>query len=256
MWILIFLFFLTCLMLAWVLFVYYLWLFFLSLIKKDSPEAPEGVSSAPVLSFIVPVYNEAAHIAQKIGNLKALDYPKDKLQVIFVDGGSGDETPAVINRLKEPYMELVSSPSRGKIQQVNYALKHTRGDFIFISDADGIVTPNTAAEVLKEFEKDRNICLVGVYSHPEGAYSIDRYYWLAQNKGRLLESSAFTSSIVVAICYAFRKGLIDAFPDDVVADDVYISYRANNLGKKVSYIDRCMAIEVRSPQGGKQFISH
>jgi len=243
-------------LLGWVLFGYYIWLFLLTLIKKDPDPVQERFRTPPLVSYIIPVYNEEDRIAQKIANLKALEYPKDKLQVIFVDGGSEDGTLKAIARDKDQSMEVISSPLRGKTHQINYALKHCRGEIIFISDADGITSLNTVSEVLKEFESDRDICLVGVYSHPEGAYELDRYYWLAQNKGRLLETSAFTSSIVVAICYAFRKGLLGSFPDDVVADDVYISYYTNNLGKRVSYIDKCFSIETRSPSGGKQFFSH
>ena len=256
MWILIFLFLLSVVVLGWVLFGYYIWLFLLGILKRKPKPSVEEPQDLPLVTLIVPAFDEEAFILQKIENLKSLDYPNDKLQVIFVDGGSQDKTRDIIQNNKTSYMSLIESAAGGKVNQLNCALQYAEGKIVFITDADGLMSPHCIKETLKEFYSDRKIWLVGICSYSKGKYELDRYHWLTQNKGRLMESAAFTSSIVIAICYAFRADLLSKFPEDVVADDVYISYFTNNLGYKVSYIDRCYAEELRGPANIRDFLGH
>lgn len=255
MWILIFLFFFSVLTLGWVLFGYYIWLFLLSILRKKTP-ALTDLKEYPPISLIVTLYNEEDFIQRKIENIKNLDYPEDKLQVILVDANSSDKTKEKAEEMKAPNMELINASIPGKINQLNLGLKHARGEIIFVSDADGLMSRNSIKEALKEFNRSSDIYVTGIYSYPKSSYNIDRYYWLAQNKGRILETQAFTSSIVVAVCYSFRKKLLDEFPHDVIADDIYISYLANSLNYRVAYIDRCHAEELRGPRNLKDFLSH
>lgn len=256
MWILIFLFLISVLILGWVLFGYYIWLFLVAVISRAKSTIPQELRNIPTVSLVVPTYNEEGLILNKIENIKSLDYPEHRLQVIFVDGNSEDKTLEIINRNKTKYIEILKSPLKGKINQLNFALKHCKGDFIFVTDTDGQMSSNSIKEMVKEFENNDTVYVVGAYSYPKGPYLLDRYYWLTQNKGRILETDAFTSSIVVAPCYSFRKGLLDIFPSDVIADDIYISYLANNLGYKVSYINRCTVVESRVPKDIKSFLRH
>ena len=55
----------------------------------------------PKISIIVPVYNEAKIIPNKIANMQQTKYPPEKLEVIFVDGGSEDETAEQIEKLSK-----------------------------------------------------------------------------------------------------------------------------------------------------------
>ena len=52
----------------------------------------------PSVSMIIPVYNESKIIEKKIENIRALSYPKDKLEVLFIDGNSSDDTPRLIQQ--------------------------------------------------------------------------------------------------------------------------------------------------------------
>lgn len=256
MWLLIFLFFFFVLVLGWILFGYYIWLFLLKVLRKEKKPDLQDLKKFPAVSLIVATYNEEDFILQKIENIKSLDYPLNSLQVIFVDGKSQDKTQKIIKEQAGQGMEFLEAPLSGKINQINFALKHCKADFIFVSDADSLMSANSIKEAIREFMTDKNIYVTGIYSYPKDSHIVDRYYWLTQNKGRLLETWAFSSSIVVAVCYSFRKSLLDAFPPDVVADDIYISYLANTLGYRVSYIDSCHAVELRGPKNINDFLSH
>ncbi len=83
------------------------YLFFFAICMRYAKNKPKrmmtsmrsAIKDFPMVSMIVPVYNEASVIQRKLENLQALNYPKNKLEVIFVDGGSVDGTAEKIENL-------------------------------------------------------------------------------------------------------------------------------------------------------------
>jgi len=71
-----------------------------------------------------------------------------------------------------------------------------------------------------------------------------------------LEATACSASIVVGVCYAFRNGLIRKFPEDVVADDIYVAFEAASRGKRVVYSPAVKVYELRSAQTIGEFLRH
>lgn len=90
----------------------------------------------PLISVVIPVYNEAATLETLVGRVLAQPYP---FQVILVDDGSSDESPAIGRRLAEahPAVEFVAQPeNRGKGAALHTGFAHARGDFVLVQDAD------------------------------------------------------------------------------------------------------------------------
>jgi len=103
-------------------------------IKKDE-------NYLPSVTIIVPVYNEETVIDLKLENLKKLDYPKDKLQIIIVDDCSTDKSLQKIFEHKKNWTNveiqvLSNSERKGKTRSLNSALKKAKGEIIVVSDAD------------------------------------------------------------------------------------------------------------------------
>jgi hypothetical protein len=110
---------------------------------------------------------------------------------------------------------------------------------------------------MAEFAYDSDVWVAGAYCRPDDTVlEMERYYWETQNKGRLLESDGRTSSIVIAQCYAFRRALMDRFPGDVVADDIYVAFLCNVLRRRTLYSRKALAVETRGPTSYAQFLPH
>lgn len=77
--------------------------------------------------------------------------------------------------------------------------------------------------LVAEFSADDSVWVAGAYCRPANAMDIEKAYW----EFRYMETNAMSSSIVTAPCYAFRRELLTAFPDDTVSDDVYIALLAS-----------------------------
>jgi len=96
--------------------------------------------SAPFVSIIVPVLNEADLIEASLRRLRNLD---SNLEIIVVDGGSSDGTWS----LAKPLADRVISARRGRASQMNAGAEIARGDVLWFLHADLDVPPGSVAEI-------------------------------------------------------------------------------------------------------------
>ena len=116
--------------------------------RMDDPQLP-------TVAIIVPCLNEGETVAATTDSLLALHYPKDKLQIILVDNGSTDDTPAIMARYAgHPQVTVLREENRGKHHAVNAGIAVTHADFIGCLDADSFVEPGALLEVVPGFAKD------------------------------------------------------------------------------------------------------
>ncbi len=105
-----------------------------SSIALPANETP-GRVKLPLISIIIPAYNEQAHIDEVLRRIVALDFAK---QVVVVDDGSQDRTPELLRKWEDnPEVEVVYAPqNHGKGAAIRLGLQHTQGDIIMVHDAD------------------------------------------------------------------------------------------------------------------------
>jgi cellulose synthase/poly-beta-1,6-N-acetylglucosamine synthase-like glycosyltransferase len=132
---------------------------FLSKPARAARKRERGVV-APSVAVIVPCYNEAATVAGTCDSLLALDYPKDKLEVILVDDGSTDATPAAMQRFAgHPQVRIIRKENGGKHTALNAAIATTDAEIIGCLDADSFVEPDALREIVPCF-KDPKVAAV------------------------------------------------------------------------------------------------
>ena len=93
-----------------------------------------------MISVICPIYNEEKYIAQCIDSILAQDYPKDDLEVIFVDGMSTDKTREIVAAYAEkyPFIRLLDNPARIVPPAMNIGIRNALGETIIRLDAHAI----------------------------------------------------------------------------------------------------------------------
>ena len=232
-------------------------IYLLSLFGKKNNEN-QKIISFPHITLLVPCYNEEKLTKEKVENIKQLDYPKQKMKVYFLDGDSDDST---YEKLMEEtktykYISVLNTNCQGKINQINFILPQVDTEIIVCTDMDALLEKNVLKEFIKTFQADDEVAVVGAKIIPENSSDLEAQYWESQNAVRLLESEVHSSSIVIAPCYAFKRSLLSSFPDDCIADDIYISFLANSQRQKVKYIAAAVVHETRTPTTLNQLITH
>lgn len=147
-------------------------LFAVGLRRVRQASVPPFPATWPFISVIVAARNEEAHIEACLDALLANDYPPDRFEVIVVDDGSTDATPALVRHMQQPLLagssmnpeedapplQLVQIPQqeegghKGLAQQQGIAA--SRGDIILTTDADCIVSPRWIRTMATYFSQD------------------------------------------------------------------------------------------------------
>lgn len=252
--------FLMLFLIIWSYCGYIVMLFIFSALNPRGREKDENPACLPKIAIIVPCYNEEDYVKQKIDNLKKLVYEPDKLEVFFLNGLSADNTSGEIIKYISniPGWKLIETGCEGKINQVNYGLSRLGDDvdIIVSTDMDTVLAPDVLRVIVNEFNSDPRIAVVGANISPQNSMSIEVNYWQDQNLLRIIESNVFTSSIIVAPCYAYKASLIDKFPDDCVADDIFVAFKANTEGYLVKYSEFATGNENRVPDTFSEYFRH
>jgi len=84
----------------------------------------------------------------------------------------------------------------------------------------------------------------------------DALFWNMENSIRVLESRRGRASAVIANCFAFRRGLVETYPEDVIADDAFMAWTAHSKKLQVLYVPELLVYELRSPSNFWEFFRH
>jgi cellulose synthase/poly-beta-1,6-N-acetylglucosamine synthase-like glycosyltransferase len=122
--------------------------------RKNLYQMPTKKDWEPVVSVVVPAYNEGEHIEKTINSLFELDYPKEKLDIIIVDDGSTDDTYSQSKKFEQKGIKVLTKENGGKGTALNHGIKHAKGELVATMDADSFVTPPTIKELLPLFDDE------------------------------------------------------------------------------------------------------
>ena len=128
--------------------------------RESEPILPLNEDMLPQVTLMICAYNEAKVIAEKMKNIRQLNYPKEKLCVMWVTDGSNDES----NSLLETYPEvtLVYSPERkGKAAAMQHGLKENRSEYVVFTDANTMLNTDALREIVRQFMKTNVGCVSG-----------------------------------------------------------------------------------------------
>lgn len=118
---------------------------------RPLPE-PEDTDDWPHISISVPAYNEETQIEELIKSLLALDYPKDRLQILVVSDASSDRTDEIVRGYADQGIELLRLEERGgKTRAENAAAPHLNGEIIVNTDASIRIAPDALRPLLAVF---------------------------------------------------------------------------------------------------------
>ena len=133
-------------------------LFMISIFKRKPVKADVGY--VPSVTLIITVHNEEKRIAKKINNTLDLQYPKDRLEILFTSDASTDTTEDIIKSYTDKGLKLIRSPYRGgKELAQKCAIKEASGEIIVFSDVATMLEPNGIQKIAANFADNSVGCV-------------------------------------------------------------------------------------------------
>ena len=120
--------------------------------ERAEQRVPKKSMSLPTVAVIVPCYNEEGTVADTLYSLLALNYPKEKLEIIAVNDGSTDTTGALLDSFASEVISVIHKENGGKHSAMNAALAQTQAEIIGCLDADSFVDSDALMHIIRKFD--------------------------------------------------------------------------------------------------------
>ena len=207
--------------------------------KKDS--GSDFTDRTPLVTVIVPAYNEEKAIGKTVEALLRLTYA-DK-EIIVVDDGSTDRTLEVArSHAKDDLVKVVTKLNGGKWDALNTGIRVAKGEFIVCIDADTLLDQNAIQHLVKHFRDPKIAAVAGNVKVGNRSGVLTKLqaleYVVGINLHRRSEANLQNVTVVPGPIGAFRASVlkeIGLFEGDTFAEDADITFRILKAGYKTVF---------------------
>lgn len=214
--------------------------------KRATDFEAQGDNALPYVTVVIAAYNEVKIIEDKIRNCMALEYPKDKIEILIGSDGSDDGTDDICKKYSDFINFTRIEPRQGKTNVLNTLIPQAKGDIIFLSDANTVVESDSFMDILKPFVNHSIGAVCGrLILSPDslGVESFEQTYWNYESKIKACESAIFSTIGANGAIYAIRKELFSKIPKDTIIDDFWISMDILEKGKRLYFVKTAIGFE-------------
>jgi len=211
---------------------------------------------APTVSVIITAYNEERDLAAKLENTLALDYPKDKLEVIVASDCSNDRTDEIARAFAARGVRLHrQTERRGKTAAQNAAVELSRGEVTLFSDATTLYRPDVLRVMTPDFADAEVGCVAGrlVYVDPTDSTvgSGARSYWGYETFLKERESRIVSLIGVSGCLYAVRRSAYVPLYEEACSDFI-IATKMVEQGLRAVYQPGAVCTEETNRRADKE----
>jgi cellulose synthase/poly-beta-1,6-N-acetylglucosamine synthase-like glycosyltransferase len=210
--------------------------------RTETPAAHD----LPAISLIIPAHNEERVLPQKMENLRRLDFPRERMQTIFVSDGSTDNTNRILASVADVNLECVLLPERsGKANALNQAVMRARHPILVFCDASTLFQPDAVYKLVRHFSDPSvgGVCGAVAYEANPDAQQTEGLYWKYESVLRGMEARLGAILNASGAIYALRRECYPRLPTSTIIEDFVIPMNARRLGYSVLYDPEAIALE-------------
>ena len=207
----------------------------------------KNMDSFPLISLIVPAFNEEITIENSIQSLIELDYPN--YEIIIIDDGSTDKTLEEAKKFESSRVKVIHQENQGKANALNNGIISSKGEIIVTVDADTTLKKDSLKKIAARFAKNSQVGAIAgnVKVIPENSLLNiiqGAEYTIGINLFRKAQSMLGCVMIVPGPIAALKREAIEKagfFSDDTFAEDFDITMKVLKQGYKVEYEDEAIS---------------
>jgi cellulose synthase/poly-beta-1,6-N-acetylglucosamine synthase-like glycosyltransferase len=230
-------------------------LYFLLLLKRlfgrsAKPLPHPSDDELPAMTLMICAYNESDIIREKMANIRQLDYPADKLCVMWVTDGSSDNSNELLRQYEE--VTLIYSPERlGKAAAMQHGLRENKAPYVVFTDANTMLNANAIREIARQFMKNNVSCVSGekrVAARTEGQVAAEGegLYWKYESTLKRWDSELYSAMGAAGELFAVKMADYREAPSNALLDDFMMSMLIVKDGHRIAYTSDAYAMEYGS----------
>jgi cellulose synthase/poly-beta-1,6-N-acetylglucosamine synthase-like glycosyltransferase len=207
-------------------------------------------SFEPEVTLFIAAYNEKEYIDLKMRNSRELDYPSNKLRIVWVTDGSNDGTPDELRKYDD--LTVLHSPKRnGKIGAMNRGMAFVQTPFVVFCDANTILGKESIRRIVRLFSDPKVGCVSGekrIFAKDKdtASGSGEGLYWKYESQLKKWDAELYSVVGAAGELFAIRTELYQEVEKDTLLDDFIISLRVAQKGYIIQYDPDAYAIESAS----------
>ena len=204
----------------------------------------------PDVTLFISAYNEKDYVAGKMSNTMSLDYPKDKLHIVWVTDGSDDSTPELLKKYDN--VTVYHLPERnGKISAMNRGMRFVNTPIVIFSDANTMLGSASIQRIVRLFGNPKVGCVSGekriINKEADVASGAgEGLYWKYESTLKKWDAELYSVVGAAGELFAIRTELYRDVEKDTLLDDFIISLRVAQDGYTIQYDPEAYAIETAS----------
>ena len=215
--------------------------------RKPAPRPMPADDALPPLTLFIAAYNEEDVVDEKMRNCLELDYPADKLRILWVTDGSNDHTNERLSHW--PQAIVLHQPQRqGKTAALNRGIHFVETPLVVFTDANTHLNREALREIVHAFTDPKVGCVAGekriaVQSKDNAASGGEGLYWKYESTLKALDARLYSAVGAAGELFAVRRELFEEMQTDTLLDDFILSLRIVMQGHTIAYCANAYAVE-------------
>ncbi|HEX5246711.1 MAG TPA: glycosyltransferase family 2 protein [Gaiellaceae bacterium] len=203
-----------------------------------------GGDALPSVTVVVAAYNEESVIERRIENLRALDYPSDRVEIVVSSDASSDATEALVERAG---VRVIRNPRGGKVVAQDHAVRETSGDVVAFTDANSTWAPDALRALVRSFADPDVAYVCGRLNvQADDGRNKEGVYWRYELGVRAAESRIDSVTGGNGSIYAVRRSeYVEVDPR--FGHDLSLPYLMVQRGRRAVYEPAANAYEKATP---------
>lgn len=232
------------------------------LARKNQEPEPPTLGRYPLISVLIPAYNEEENIEATVRSVLQSDYPRR--EIIIVNDGSTDRTAQVVRGLCREYPKVVrmlETPNGGKARALTLASEEARGEIIVVLDADAVLERTALHMFARHFVDPRVGAVAGKVYTTSTAGLLGKFQALEYCVGQNLEKRAFSAVGLVGVvpgpAGAWRAVAVreaGGFSGETLVEDQDMTLTLLSYGWRITYEPNAVAY-TETPRTLKEFLA-
>jgi cellulose synthase/poly-beta-1,6-N-acetylglucosamine synthase-like glycosyltransferase len=226
-------------------------------LSRIVPRRVHRAEILPSVSVVITVHDEERVIAEKLEDTLALDYPRERLEIIVASDCSTDGTDAVVRSYASRGVMLRRLPRRGgKTSAQQFGAAAATGDVLLLSDATSMLRPDAVRKLVRNFADPTVGCVASRLVYTEvRATEVSRgclAYWAVEDVLRRCESQLGSLVGASGSLYAVRRTSFARLPPDII-DDFARPLQVRLEGLRTVYEPEAIGVEHANSSASSEF---